>query len=235
MKPNFNSPFWIGGTLLLTVLFSVGNALVILSVNGRLDEGSNNAALISRLNALTVVSFLLAIFSTVVLLMYLRNAAKHQPAEAAWREHEENFRRTAPPTTPIEEAAGQAEAGEGATSDIGERPRVDEALRQSEERYRTLIERMPDGVYRSTPEGEYVEVNPALVKILGYDSIEELLSVDIKTRIYFDPAERSANGRFSPPGSRTATASLSSAIAAKTARKFGWKITANLLPIATAK
>jgi PAS domain S-box-containing protein len=66
----------------------------------------------------------------------------------------------------------------------------EEALRQSEERYRTLIEHMPDGVYRSTPEGKYLDVNPAMVKMLGYASKEELLAVDIKTQIYFDPSER---------------------------------------------
>ena len=66
----------------------------------------------------------------------------------------------------------------------------EEALRHSEERYRTLIEQMPDGLYRSTPDGKYVDVNSALVKILGYDSRENLLQVDIKSQIYFDNRER---------------------------------------------
>lgn len=74
--------------------------------------------------------------------------------------------------------------------EITERKRAQEALRLAEERYRTLVERMPDGVYRSTPEGRFIEVNPAMVRMLGYESKEELLSVDIKRELYFDSRER---------------------------------------------
>jgi PAS domain S-box-containing protein len=74
--------------------------------------------------------------------------------------------------------------------DITARMQVEEALRQSEERYRTLIERMPDAVYRSTPEGKFTDVNPAMVKMLGYETKEELLAIDIKKRLYFDVQER---------------------------------------------
>ena len=90
----------------------------------------------------------------------------------------------------------------GYIRDITERKQAEEALRQSEERYRTLVEHTPDGIYRSTPEGKYLDVNPALVKILGYDSKEELLAVDINTQIYFDPSERaSAINAANQPGS----------------------------------
>ena len=66
----------------------------------------------------------------------------------------------------------------------------EEALRQSEERYRTLIERLTDGVYRSTPEGKFIEANPAMVKMLGYAGKEELMAIDIKKQLYFDEQER---------------------------------------------
>jgi PAS domain S-box-containing protein len=68
----------------------------------------------------------------------------------------------------------------------------EEALRQSEERYRTLIERLSDGVYRSTPDGKFIEVNPAMVKMLGYESKEELMAIDIKSQLYFEEQERAA-------------------------------------------
>jgi PAS domain S-box-containing protein len=74
--------------------------------------------------------------------------------------------------------------------DITARKQVEEALRQSEERYRTLIERMPDAVYRSTPEGKFIDVNPAMVNMLGYGSKEALLAIDIKKHLYFDVQER---------------------------------------------
>lgn len=56
--------------------------------------------------------------------------------------------------------------------------------------YRNLVERMPDGVYKSTHDGRFVEVNPALVRMLGYNSKEELMAVDIATQLYFEPEDR---------------------------------------------
>ena len=64
------------------------------------------------------------------------------------------------------------------------------ALHESEAVYRTLVEKIPDGVYKSTHEGKFIEVNPAMVKMLGYESKEELLAIDIKTQLYFDPSDR---------------------------------------------
>jgi PAS domain S-box-containing protein len=74
--------------------------------------------------------------------------------------------------------------------DITKRRRAEEGLKQSEERYRTLVERMTDGLYRSTPDGKFIEVNPAMVKMLGYGSKKELMEIDIKAQLYFDPKER---------------------------------------------
>ncbi len=79
---------------------------------------------------------------------------------------------------------------QGVFRDISERKQAEEMLRQSEEKYRNLIEIMPDGVYRSTPEGKFLDVNPAMVKILGYESKEELMAIDIVTQLYFDPSDR---------------------------------------------
>ncbi len=73
---------------------------------------------------------------------------------------------------------------------ITERKRADLSLRKSEERYRSLFDRMLDGVYRSTYDGKFIEVNPAMVKMFGYASREEMLEVDIKKELYFSPEER---------------------------------------------
>jgi len=70
------------------------------------------------------------------------------------------------------------------------RDRTENALRISEMKYRNLIERLPDAVYRSTHEGKFMEVNPAMVKILGYESQKELLAIDIKNQLYFTPEDR---------------------------------------------
>jgi len=61
---------------------------------------------------------------------------------------------------------------------------TDDHLHESEKIYRNLVERLPDGVYKSTHNGKFVEVNPALVKMLGYSSKEELMAIDIKTELY---------------------------------------------------
>ena len=74
--------------------------------------------------------------------------------------------------------------------DITERRRAEHALAESEARYRALIARAAYGIYRSTREGRFLEVNPALVAMLGYASERELLAADIKHDIYFDAASR---------------------------------------------
>ena len=78
----------------------------------------------------------------------------------------------------------------GYITDITERKEVAKTLNESEEKFRRLFDTMPNGFYRSTPEGYYVDVNLAFVKMLGYDSKEELLKVFIPTDIYVRPVER---------------------------------------------
>jgi two-component system cell cycle sensor histidine kinase/response regulator CckA len=72
-----------------------------------------------------------------------------------------------------------------------ERRRAEDRLRESEATYRSLVENAPYGIYRSSPEGRFLAVNAALVRILGYDSKEEILALSLPTDVYSDPAERS--------------------------------------------
>ena len=78
----------------------------------------------------------------------------------------------------------------GIQRDITDRRMAEEALRKSEEKYRALFEESKDGIYISTEEGTFIDVNPALVEILGYKTKEEVLNLDIKTEVYFKPSER---------------------------------------------
>lgn len=71
-----------------------------------------------------------------------------------------------------------------------EHKRSEEALRRSEASYRSLIEGAAYGIYRSDMTGNLLEVNPALVEILGYASEAELLSRNLAADVYADPAER---------------------------------------------
>jgi diguanylate cyclase (GGDEF)-like protein/PAS domain S-box-containing protein len=55
-----------------------------------------------------------------------------------------------------------------------------EKFRDSEKRYKDLLSHLPVGVYRTTPEGKIIAANPALVRMLGYESEAELRHVDVK-------------------------------------------------------
>ena len=54
-----------------------------------------------------------------------------------------------------------------------------------EQRYRELFDNIQEGLFFSTPDGRFIEVNDALVRMLGYGSREELLQADVRTQIYF--------------------------------------------------
>lgn len=64
--------------------------------------------------------------------------------------------------------------GFGTVRDITERKRAEAALRESEERFRSLYENAMVGYYRTTPDGRILMANPALLKMLGFSSLEEL-------------------------------------------------------------
>jgi len=94
---------------------------------------------------------------------------------------------------------GSAEYIIGTGIDITERVLAERALKESEQRYRTLFENSVDGVYISTPEGKFIYVNPALVKMLGYESQEDLLSINIKKDLYFAESERPSPSERNKP------------------------------------
>jgi PAS domain S-box-containing protein len=68
--------------------------------------------------------------------------------------------------------------------------RSQEALRRSEERYRSQVHSAVYGIYRSSVQGKFLDVNPALVQMLGYDSAEALYAMDMAKDLYADPRER---------------------------------------------
>lgn len=76
--------------------------------------------------------------------------------------------------------------------DIAGRKQMENALKRSEERYRHIFENAVEGIFRTTPEGACLDANPALARILGYESSLELMSsiFDIGSQAYFDPFRR---------------------------------------------
>jgi len=72
------------------------------------------------------------------------------------------------------------------------RQEAEKALRASEEKYRHIFENAIEGIFQSTPEGRYLSVNPALARMSGYASPEEMISsvTDIASQLFVDPAQR---------------------------------------------
>ncbi len=67
---------------------------------------------------------------------------------------------------------------------------VQQALAQSEQKYRRLFAHSRDGIYISTLQGDYIDANPAWVNMLGYSSREELVVKNISKDIYQDRGQR---------------------------------------------
>ena len=70
-----------------------------------------------------------------------------------------------------------------------DRKRNEQALRRSEVCYRSLVQTAVYGIYRSSLEGRFLDVNPALIGMLGYSSVPEVLSLDPQKDVFVDPAE----------------------------------------------
>jgi PAS domain S-box-containing protein len=78
-----------------------------------------------------------------------------------------------------------------------QRRRAQEALRLAEEKYRGIFENAVEGIYQTTIEGRFVTANPAMARIFGYDSPEEMIRTihDVSEQLYVEPARRAELAR----------------------------------------
>jgi diguanylate cyclase (GGDEF)-like protein/PAS domain S-box-containing protein len=89
---------------------------------------------------------------------------------------------------------GRVLAVEGLVQDISVRQATWRALRDAERRYRSLFDNALEGIFRTSPDGRYLDANPALARIYGFDSETQLISSmsDIGAQLYVDPGRRAA-------------------------------------------
>src|SRR5512141_2473428 len=85
-------------------------------------------------------------------------------------------------------------------TDVTERIRAEEALRQSEQKYRDIFDFATVGIYQSRRDGSLITANAPLAEILDYDSPEDLLRHNLD-EIYSDPSQRRALiAQYEPTG-----------------------------------
>jgi two-component system, cell cycle sensor histidine kinase and response regulator CckA len=151
------------------------------SISANLDDLRKDAlALLSLAPLFTLVTLL---FSGMLLLKWRREKQVEAELRTANQELE---LRVEERTTALRTSNEQLQV------ELAERKQVETELKASEERSRNLFEHAPVGIFHSDRGGRFLAANPALAKMLGYSSPEELIAViaDMTTQIYSDPEVR---------------------------------------------
>lgn len=144
----------------------------------------------------------------ILLLFELPNAGTYQPGHAqiaalvaevvaAGRPFQVRGRRSDGTTFPLEGVITEVCSGPehfytATFHDITEREQANLALRQAEEKYRSIFENAIEGIFQTTPDGRYISANPALARIYGYDTPEEMVATltQIERQLYVLPTRR---------------------------------------------
>jgi PAS domain S-box-containing protein len=110
--------------------------------------------------------------------------------ESAWKRRDGSVLFVRENAKVVRDPAGKILFFEGTVEDITERKSAEEKLQQSEARLRSLIDNAPYGIYQCDPRADsFLDVNPALVEMLGYSSKQELLEIGISQGLYGDRGE----------------------------------------------
>ena len=93
---------------------------------------------------------------------------------------------------PLFNENGELEALEGFIQDVTLRKQSEQLAEAAEERYRSIFENAIEGIYQTSPSGQYANINPALARIYGYDSTTELMRGigDIQKQLYVHSGKR---------------------------------------------
>jgi PAS domain S-box-containing protein len=96
--------------------------------------------------------------------------------------------------TPIMDGDGHFQGSFAMFTDITERKEAEKALKESEEKYRSIFENAVEGMFQSTPEGQLITANPSMARIFGYVSQEEMIAQvsNIGLQLYANEENRRA-------------------------------------------
>jgi PAS domain S-box-containing protein len=99
---------------------------------------------------------------------------------------------------PVRDSSGKVYRLVGIAEDITQRKEAEEALRNAETRHRSIFENATEGIFRTTPEGRILIANPALTRMFGYPSPQEMMSsvTDVGRQIYVSPEKRAEMKRL---------------------------------------
>ncbi len=108
------------------------------------------------------------------------------------RHHDGTYRWLADKRRLVRKASGQPREMVGVWSEITERKQAEESQHQAEAKYRSIFDNAVEGIMQTTPQGDLITANPALARMLGYESVEEVLasSLSLARDVYVNPADR---------------------------------------------
>jgi two-component system, cell cycle sensor histidine kinase and response regulator CckA len=118
-----------------------------------------------------------------------RRTGLGRPMEYRFRHKDGTWRVLESTASVIRNSKGEPEKMVVVNRDITERKRAVEALQRSEASFRSVVGDAPYGIFKADLNGKLLMVNPALEKMLGYESQDELLAVNLASGIYRHPAE----------------------------------------------
>jgi PAS domain S-box-containing protein len=118
--------------------------------------------------------------------VFSRDITEFKQTEKELKKHRQNLELLVEQRT-----AELVEINEALKRENTEREAAEEALRESEEQYRSLIENLPIGLYRNTPgtQGRFIMANPAIARMFGYETVDEFLQTPV-AELYWNPADR---------------------------------------------
>ncbi len=95
-------------------------------------------------------------------------------------------------TSRVQAANGKNREIHTVSRDISSRRAAEDALREAEAKYRSIFENAVEGIFQTTPDGTYLDANPSLSRIYGYDSPARLKAgfTDISSQLYLDARRR---------------------------------------------